>query len=98
MDDKYVSDAVSPQSYNQPGLVEKGPLYGDTKLGEVPEAIRQEEDDGSMDNEVAETAADLVTHVIHVEDDPTLNPWTFRMVFLGKSFPRGIACNPKTFD
>ncbi len=31
------------------------------------------------------TAKDLVTQVIHVEDDPTLNPWTFRMWFLGAS-------------
>ena len=29
------------------------------------------------------TAEDLVTQVIHVEDDPSLNPWTFRMFFLG---------------
>lgn len=29
-------------------------------------------------------AEDLVTQVLHVEDDPTLNPWTFRMFFLGK--------------
>jgi OPT oligopeptide transporter protein len=26
---------------------------------------------------------DFVTHVLHVEDDPTLSPWTFRMWFLG---------------
>jgi hypothetical protein len=34
----------------------------------------------------AETAQDLVTEVIHVHDDPLLNPWTFRMWFLGKSY------------
>jgi hypothetical protein len=32
----------------------------------------------------AETAEDLVTEVIHVTDDPSLNPWTFRVLFLGK--------------
>jgi hypothetical protein len=32
----------------------------------------------------AETAEDLVTEVIHVRDDPTLNPWTFRVWFLGE--------------
>ena len=31
----------------------------------------------------AETAEDLITEVIHVTDDPTLNPWTFRTWFLG---------------
>jgi hypothetical protein len=30
-----------------------------------------------------ETNEDLVTRVIHVEDDPSLNPWTFRVFFLG---------------
>ena len=29
------------------------------------------------------SAKDLVTQILHVEDDPTLNPWTFRMWFLG---------------
>ena len=35
-------------------------------------------------NVPAETANDLVTEVIHATDDPTLNPWTFRVWFLGK--------------
>ncbi|KAF2722237.1 OPT-domain-containing protein [Polychaeton citri CBS 116435] len=35
------------------------------------------------EHKVAETAQDLVTRVIEVEDDTSLNPWTFRMVFLG---------------
>ena len=34
---------------------------------------------------VVSTAKDLVTHVLHVDDDPTLSPWTFRMMFLGMS-------------
>lgn len=28
-------------------------------------------------------AADVVTHVLHVDDDPTLSPWTFRAFFIG---------------
>jgi hypothetical protein len=28
-------------------------------------------------------ARDLVTEILLVEDDPSLNPWTFRMWFLG---------------
>lgn len=35
------------------------------------------------DNAVISTADELVTHVIRVEDDPTVSPWSFRMVFLG---------------
>ena len=29
------------------------------------------------------SAKDLVTQILHVDDDPSLNPWTFRMWFLG---------------
>jgi hypothetical protein len=29
------------------------------------------------------TARDLVSEVLAVEDDPSINPWTFRMWFLG---------------
>ncbi|KJR85349.1 uncharacterized protein SPSK_08583 [Sporothrix schenckii 1099-18] len=32
---------------------------------------------------VVATAEDLVTRVIDLEDDPTQNPWTFRVFFLG---------------
>ncbi len=28
---------------------------------------------------------DIALKALHVDDDPTLNPWTFRMLFLGKS-------------
>lgn len=45
------------------------------------------DDDGSSNptktEGPVETAQDLVTTIIHVEDDPTLSPYTFRMVFLG---------------
>ncbi|KAM0469059.1 hypothetical protein ACHAP7_010270 [Fusarium lateritium] len=30
-----------------------------------------------------ETAEDIVTHVIQVDDDPTMNPWTVRMFIVG---------------
>ena len=32
---------------------------------------------------VVHNAADIVTQVLSLEDDPSLNPWTFRMWFLG---------------
>ncbi|KIW00506.1 OPT family small oligopeptide transporter [Verruconis gallopava] len=35
---------------------------------------------------VVDTAEEITTAVLHVEDDPTLNPWTFRTVFLGLGF------------
>ena len=44
--------------------------------------------DGEHDRKASvavNTAEDLVTRVIDVEDDPTLQVWTFRMWFLGRS-------------
>ncbi|THX31714.1 OPT superfamily oligopeptide transporter [Aureobasidium pullulans] len=35
------------------------------------------------EHKIVETAEDIVNQVLSVEDDPTLNPWTFRMMFLG---------------
>ena len=31
-----------------------------------------------------DTPGEIITQVLAVEDDPSLNPWTFRMWFLGK--------------
>ena len=43
------------------------------------------DDDGEIHYTTpAQTARDLVTEVIHARDDPTLNPWTFRVWFLGE--------------
>ena len=33
--------------------------------------------------EPVETAKDLVTQVLHIDDDPSLSPYTFRVFFLG---------------
>jgi hypothetical protein len=33
--------------------------------------------------EVLQNERDIVTYVISVEDDPSLNPWTFRSFFIG---------------
>jgi hypothetical protein len=55
-----------------------------------PEKLRQpnrhvfiDEDGEEHFTAPAETAEDLVTEVIHVTDDPSLNPWTFRTWFIG---------------
>ncbi|KAJ5081067.1 OPT superfamily oligopeptide transporter [Penicillium angulare] len=41
------------------------------------------EEVNSDENIVVSTADELVTHILRVEDDPSVNPWTIRMVFLG---------------
>jgi hypothetical protein len=52
--------------------------------GESDAAPIYTDEEGKLEGEGAvETNEDLVTRVIHVEDDPSLNPWTFRVFFLG---------------
>lgn len=38
---------------------------------------------GSDDSEVLRDARDLVTHVISLDDDSSLSPWTFRVFVIG---------------
>jgi hypothetical protein len=56
---------------------EKHPAHISGEDGVDPESLEGET--GPL-----ETAEDIVTHVIAVDDDPTLSPWTFRMFFVGK--------------
>ncbi|KAL5523449.1 hypothetical protein ACEPAG_7622 [Sanghuangporus baumii] len=71
-----------------PGLpiVEKTPAGDSEKnssLEKDVESATASNDDLSEDGEVLSDARDLVTHVISVDDDPTLNPWTFRTLVIG---------------
>lgn len=72
---------VDEKSSSDPEKVyslEKGP-QDDVKTGQPPELLPDYENS----SDVVSSADDLVTHVIQVEDDPSINPWTFRMLFLG---------------
>jgi hypothetical protein len=59
--------------------------YG--KRVDVTEApLSPDEDEFSDDKrrkKPPKTARELVTEILVVEDDPTVNPWTFRMWFIG---------------
>jgi len=78
-------EVIDSAHTNDSELVEK-------QAGKNVPVVQQEispidlEDDGSEIYKLPpETAEDFVTEVIHARDDPTLNPWTFRAAFLGKS-------------
>jgi hypothetical protein len=79
-----------PISQDNVNTIDKKPALFD-KEGTATSEVRSYEDSGDLeegtteDNSVPETERDLITEVIHVEDDPSLNAWTFRMWFLGKS-------------
>lgn len=74
--DGVVADGQTPS--DSPSLdrkQEKGPL------GQVTDI------EGGPGNRasVLEDAKDIVAEVIAVDDDPSISPWTFRMLFLGMS-------------
>ena len=76
--------------YGHSGSISKG-----SSGSESPKATNEKADYGmaapAYDEEEAghtgklrvENAEQLVTTVLSVDDDPSLNPWTFRMWFLG---------------
>ncbi|KAE9975121.1 hypothetical protein BLS_002757 [Venturia inaequalis] len=81
--------APMPQHSSNEGSTEKIE-YIESKKDDIGTAIRQVDTGLTSDQESetiytrpAETAKDLVTEVILVEDDPSLSPWTFRTWFLG---------------
>lgn len=84
LDDEKIAHAKEPYEVDIPGQDDPAPDYRDEegKLG---------------DGNAVETNEDLVTRVIHVEDDPSLNPWTFRVFFLGMCKTRQLPILPCDF-
>jgi len=60
---------------------ETSSLQGRTK--NPPPPIYIEEGIEGHHNAPVQSARDIVTEILHAKDDPTLNPWTFRVWFLG---------------
>ena len=62
------------------GSIKELPAYHDGDDYSVHEGITGNY--VAREHKIVETAEDIVNQVLSVEDDPTLNPWTFRMLFL----------------
>lgn len=84
-----LSQHLVMSSDNEAGAVRRldfdgNKLFIDNNEKNLPD--QKDGDDLSTDDtesEVLTDARDLVTHVISVEDDPGLNPWTFRVLVIG---------------
>jgi hypothetical protein len=57
--------------------------YFDPKKGNIQAAESLDEHDLRKQTKPPATARELVTEILLVEDDPSVNPWTFRMWFIG---------------
>jgi hypothetical protein len=58
--------------------------YGKTAtVSEAASTSDEGEEDKRVKRPPPSTARELVTEILRVEDDPTVNPWTFRMWFIG---------------
>ncbi|RFU31628.1 hypothetical protein B7463_g4723, partial [Scytalidium lignicola] len=84
------SDSKNSDSYHHvKGLDAKTPIgepFAKSSGIDLP-FYETDPSDGRRDSVVG-SAEDLVTRVIDLEDDPTQNPWTFRVFFLGL----GLSC------
>ncbi len=79
-------DVVSGELTPSPVLSKEKEALGEKDAraysNELPHYHDEEgRDDGGIH---LDTAEDIVTTIIHTDDDPTLNPWTFRTFFIGK--------------
>ena len=70
-------------SLNDEGMKDNDEHHGKDAEARETEVPAYDGEEGYGQIEVVSDAKDIVTSVLHVEDDPSLNPWTFRMVFLG---------------
>jgi hypothetical protein len=82
-DEKSTSSDTPAVSHHQSKDQEKDTLPLKSEAGS-PNFVDPEVPIGEGEVKELSTAADIVTTVIHVDDDPTLNPWTFRMFFIGQ--------------
>jgi hypothetical protein len=72
--DAAISPKLAEDEKTKPSSISK------ESLAQAYDVEASSTDDGNV---VVSTAEEIVTKVIHVDDDPSLNPWTFRMFFLG---------------
>jgi hypothetical protein len=85
------SAAGKTQRLNEKGLESSTEHveYFDSKKGNISIVERQDSESSSLSSDEKihtkppSTARDLVTEILLVEDDPSMNPWTFRMWFIG---------------
>jgi hypothetical protein len=71
-----------PPLATEPSLSDE--KQGDFKTSEnIPHSNTDVESITGTDSIVLQDERDIVTRVISVDDDPSLNPWTFRSFFLG---------------
>lgn len=75
-DGEVKKDTSSDSAHSKDGIKEKD----GTVFTELPVYADEEGQQGEIH---LDTAADIVTQVIDLDDDPNMNPWTFRMFFLG---------------
>lgn len=73
--------ASTPSAHSRDGSKEK-------EAGGFHEAPAYTDVEGQEGEIHLDSAADIVTQVIDLDDDPSINPWTFRMFFIGMSGSR----------
>lgn len=74
---------TSPVDPEKDGYHSKAAKEGINYIAEDSPLFDASKEDHFGEATVLTDAKDVLTHVIHVDDDPSLSPWTFRAFFLG---------------
>lgn len=105
LDDERPEQDMSPQRHETaPEKMENKSTSDEKKLGlhsdiERTISIIDDENDGDYDVRkenrfgevtVIDNAKDLITHVLHVDDNPNDTPWTFRAMLIGKFYDQVV--------
>jgi hypothetical protein len=77
-------DATTPGYEEEKAIDEKIPSAITTPVGDAEPQFDATQEDHFGEAAILTDAKDVLTHVIHVDDDPTLSPWTLRAWFLGE--------------
>lgn len=75
-------EGIPPPKYDAEMHDEKAAGKTGAYVGDQPVVDIEAGHQASL-NDVMDSANDIVTNLITVEDDPSVTPWTFRMLFIG---------------
>jgi hypothetical protein len=78
-----ITNGTSEKKNSESPAIYTEDLDSEKREVQVDVAESLEQDSGQKHVKPPDTARDLVAEILVVEDDPAVNPWTFRMWFIG---------------
>lgn len=83
--DRSNSGIVSTSTVSLDDSLSSSKGYAFTSSADILVGHESKDQEAAREQVVVANTEEIALKALHVDDDPTLNPWTFRMLFLGKS-------------